>query len=184
MSPAPDLLDAIRAQPRLKSLEDGGYQYTPKKGVSFTLTAEALVRRLVALVPPPRIRLTIFHGVYAPHAPLWPVVTQPVEPPPVPAPAPAKKPGALTSCAARVTADAPSVPPLHRGRAPKTRIGWLKGELATTRLVLSTKEGIQLKATARAELRIKFSGLLDAQPLMDHTAGYLEAVWQKRARLH
>jgi len=38
----------------------------PKKGVTFTLTAEALVRRLVALVPPPRRHLTSFHGVYAP----------------------------------------------------------------------------------------------------------------------
>lgn len=33
-------------------------QYIPKKGITFTLTAEALVRRLVALVPPPRRHLT------------------------------------------------------------------------------------------------------------------------------
>jgi hypothetical protein len=53
------------------------------------------VRRLVALVPPPRRHLTNFHGVYAPHAALRPVVTQPVESPasraPT-APAPVKKP--------------------------------------------------------------------------------------------
>jgi hypothetical protein len=54
------------AQSRLRRLEDGRYEYTPKKGVTFTLTAEALVRRLVALVPPPRRHLTSFHGVYAP----------------------------------------------------------------------------------------------------------------------
>jgi hypothetical protein len=45
----------------------GRYQYTPKKGVTFTLTAEALVR-LVSLVPPAKAHLTSFHGVYAPHA--------------------------------------------------------------------------------------------------------------------
>jgi len=39
-----------------------GYEYTPKKGVAFSLTAQALVRRLVALVPPPRRHLTSFHG--------------------------------------------------------------------------------------------------------------------------
>lgn len=77
-----------------RRLDDGRYQYTPKRGVTFTLTAEALVRRLVALVPPPRRHLTSFHGVYAPHAALRPVVTQPVESPPTPTPtpAPAKKP--------------------------------------------------------------------------------------------
>ncbi|MBL8918898.1 MAG: transposase, partial [Myxococcaceae bacterium] len=47
----------------------------PKKGVSFTLTAAALVRRLVALVPPPNAHLTSFHGVLAPHAALRPKVT-------------------------------------------------------------------------------------------------------------
>jgi len=61
-----------------------GYEYTPKKGVAFSLTAQALVRRLVALVPPPRRHLTSFHGVYAPHAALRPLVTLP--PPPTPAP--------------------------------------------------------------------------------------------------
>ena len=40
-------------------------------------TAEALVRRLLALVPPPKLHLTSFHGVYAPHAALRPLVTQP-----------------------------------------------------------------------------------------------------------
>ena len=71
------------AECRLKRLEDGTYEYTPKKGKAFTLTAEALVRRLVALVPPARLHLTSFHGAYAPHAALRPLVTQP--PPPTPA---------------------------------------------------------------------------------------------------
>ncbi len=65
---------------RLTKLEDGRYRYVPKKGVAFTLTAAALVKRLVALVPPPNSHLTTFHGVYAPHAKLRPAVTlaQPV----------------------------------------------------------------------------------------------------------
>jgi hypothetical protein len=78
----------------LRRLEDGRYEYTPKKGVAFTLTAQALVRRLVALVPPARLHLTSFHGVFAPHAALRPVVTRRVEarePAATPAPAPAPK---------------------------------------------------------------------------------------------
>ena len=39
------------AESRLRRLEDGRYEYSPKKGTAFTLTAEALVRRLVALLP-------------------------------------------------------------------------------------------------------------------------------------
>ncbi len=46
-----------------RSLTD---EYTPKKGVSFTVTAQQLVRRLVSLVPPAKTHLTSFHGVYAP----------------------------------------------------------------------------------------------------------------------
>jgi ribosomal protein S27E len=61
---------------RLRRLEDGRYEYTPKKGVTFTLTAEALVRRLVALLPPAKLHLTSFHGVYAPNASLRPLVTR------------------------------------------------------------------------------------------------------------
>ena len=63
------------AQCRLRRLEDGRYEYTPKRGHTFTLTAEALVRRLVALTPPAKTHLTSFHGVYAPHARLRPLVT-------------------------------------------------------------------------------------------------------------
>ncbi|MDP3236865.1 MAG: transposase [Myxococcales bacterium] len=72
------------AESRLRRLEDGRYEYTPKKDVAFVVTAEQLVRRLVSLVPPAKTHLTSFHGVYAPHAALRPLVTAP---PPKPAPA-------------------------------------------------------------------------------------------------
>ena len=58
------------AQCRLRRLDDGRYEYTPKRGQAFTLTAENLVRRLVALTPPAKTHLTSFHGVYAPHSSL------------------------------------------------------------------------------------------------------------------
>ncbi len=65
------------AESRLKRLEDGRYEYTPKKKAAFTLTAEALVRRLVSMVPPPKIHLLNFHGAYASHAALRPLVFRP-----------------------------------------------------------------------------------------------------------
>ncbi len=86
------------AECRLRRLDDGRYEYATKKGTTLSLTAEALVRRLVALLPPARLHLTSFHGVYAPNAKLRPLVTTPPpSPPPLPqlafhdfAPAPAK----------------------------------------------------------------------------------------------
>jgi Putative transposase len=66
------------AECRLKRLPDGGYEYTPKKGTAFALTAAALVRRLVALLPPARVHLTSFHGAYAPNSRLRSTVTKPV----------------------------------------------------------------------------------------------------------
>lgn len=86
------------AESRLRRLDDGRYEYSPKKGTTFTLTAAALVRRLVALLPPARLHLTSFHGGYAPNASLRPLVTQPPPRPPAPAPssptkeAPPRKP--------------------------------------------------------------------------------------------
>lgn len=74
------------AESRLRRLDDGRYEYSPKKGTTFTLTAAALVRRLVALLPPARLHLTSFHGGYAPNASLRPLVTQPLPQPPAPAP--------------------------------------------------------------------------------------------------
>jgi hypothetical protein len=76
------------AECRLRKLDGELYEYTPKRGVTFTLTAGDLVRRLVALVPPAKTHLTSFHGAYAPHASLRPLVTAtpsalaPPKPPP------------------------------------------------------------------------------------------------------
>lgn len=63
------------AECRLRKLEGDKYEYTPKRGVTFTLTAGQLVKRLVALVPPAKSHLTSFHGIYAPNAALRPTVT-------------------------------------------------------------------------------------------------------------
>jgi hypothetical protein len=80
------------SESRLEKLEDGQYRYTPKKGPAFTVTAVALVKRLVALLPPPNRHLTSFHGVYAPNARLRPVViTKPAAAPPPPPPSPPPK---------------------------------------------------------------------------------------------
>jgi ribosomal protein S27E len=90
------------AECRLRKLEGELYEYTPKRGVTFTLTAADLVRRLVALVPPPKSHLTSFHGVYAPHSTLRPLVT-----------------GGPTIEAA------PTSPPLRRAVKPKRqRLDW------------------------------------------------------------
>ena len=45
------------------------------------MTAAALVRRLVALLPPARRHLTSFHGASAPNAHLRSVITQPLSQP-------------------------------------------------------------------------------------------------------
>ena len=62
------------AESRVRRLPDGRYEYTTKHGLSLVMTAEALVKRLVALVPPSRQHLTAAHGVYAANARLRPVV--------------------------------------------------------------------------------------------------------------
>lgn len=81
------------AECRLRKLDGELYEYTPKRGVTFALTAADLVRRLVALVPPSKSHLTSFHGSYAPHAKLRPLVTAtPISPPPAPKPQTPKTP--------------------------------------------------------------------------------------------
>ncbi len=50
---------------------------TPKRGEAFVVTAEALVKRLVALTPPARGHRPHFHGVHGPNARLRPVVMHP-----------------------------------------------------------------------------------------------------------
>jgi hypothetical protein len=53
------------AESRLTRREDGRLAYETKKGVTLVLTAEQLVRRLVALIPPRGLHLTNFHGALA-----------------------------------------------------------------------------------------------------------------------
>jgi hypothetical protein len=99
------------AESRLRSLDDGRYEYSPKKGTAFTLTAEALVRRLVALLPPPKLHLTSFHGSYAPNSRLRPLVTQTLASPP-----------ALPHCTPTAPASPPTPAPRKRTRPP--RLDW------------------------------------------------------------
>ena len=68
------------SEARLEKLDDGRYRYSPKKGAAFTVTAAVLVKRLVALLPPPNRHLTSFHGVFAPNARLRPLAL--ARPPP------------------------------------------------------------------------------------------------------
>src|SRR5512138_264762 len=53
------------AESRLTRREDGRYAYETKKGVTLVLTAEQLVKRLIALIPPRGLHLTNFHGLFA-----------------------------------------------------------------------------------------------------------------------
>lgn len=102
------------AASRLRRLDDGRYEYSPKKGTTFTLTAAALVRRLVALLPPPRLHLTSFHGAYAPNSRLRPLVTQPVPSAP-----------ATPDCAPPASAPAPASPtPASKQRPRPPRLDW------------------------------------------------------------
>jgi hypothetical protein len=50
--------------------EDGRYEYRTRKGQVLEFTAQGLVKRLVALIPPKGVHLTRFHGVFAPNAKL------------------------------------------------------------------------------------------------------------------
>ena len=67
---------------RLTRLPSGLYRWQPKRGPALELTAVALVKRLVALVPPRGLHLTCFHGVFAPNARLRASVM--LAPPPAP----------------------------------------------------------------------------------------------------
>jgi hypothetical protein len=88
------------AESRLRRLDDGRYAYSPKKGTTFTVTAAALVRRLVALLPPERLHLTSFHGASAPNASLRALITQPLAPS-QPAPMPSAAPATMASAPAK-----------------------------------------------------------------------------------
>ena len=67
---------------RLSRLPDGHSRWQPKRGPALTLTAEAMVQRLVALVPPRGLHLTCFHGVFSPNAGLRAAVMLPSSPSP------------------------------------------------------------------------------------------------------
>lgn len=56
------------AESRLQRREDGRYEYQSKRGAVLVLSAEELVNRLVRLIPPTRMHLTSFWGVFAAHA--------------------------------------------------------------------------------------------------------------------
>ncbi len=56
------------AESRLSRREDGKYVYQTKRGVVLVLTAAQLVKRLLWLIPPARMHLVSFHGVFASHA--------------------------------------------------------------------------------------------------------------------
>ena len=53
------------AKERLSRADDGTFEYRTKRGVTLRLTAAALVRRLIALIPPAGYHLTCFHGAFA-----------------------------------------------------------------------------------------------------------------------
>jgi hypothetical protein len=58
---------------RLSQAEDGRLRYRMKRTFSdgtreLLLTPSELLRRLCALIPPPRVHLTRYHGVFAPNA--------------------------------------------------------------------------------------------------------------------
>jgi len=66
---------------RLSRREDGRLAYKLKRPAPDGST-HLLVTPLAALVPPPRVNLTRFHGVLAPNAKLRPLVVPPPPPPP------------------------------------------------------------------------------------------------------
>jgi hypothetical protein len=88
----------------------------PNGATHLVLTAAQLCRRLLALVPPPRVNLTRFHGVFAPNARLRRLVA-PAPPPPR---TPDSKPTAATPAAASSAAPIPSdeQAPQHVRRVP------------------------------------------------------------------
>ena len=58
---------------RLEAHDDGGYTYRMKRRFAdgrqvLRFTGEALLRRLIALIPPPRVHLVRYAGIFAPHA--------------------------------------------------------------------------------------------------------------------
>ena len=59
-------------------------EHSHKRGATLLLTAPALLKRLLLLVPPRGLHLTRFHGVFAPNASLRAAVALPLADPPPP----------------------------------------------------------------------------------------------------
>ncbi len=108
---------------RLSAGEHGRLVYRmkrPRGGSLFlVLTPDELLARLATLVPPPRIHVVRYHGVFAPNAKARArVVPQPLEPPPPAVPTPAD---------ASASSSAPALPPRRRrlDRSARTyRVPW------------------------------------------------------------
>jgi len=64
------------SEARLSRNNDGNYQYLTKKGLTLTLSAADLVRRLIWLTPPRRVHLTNFHGGFSSHSKARALITQ------------------------------------------------------------------------------------------------------------
>ena len=69
------------ANERLSRREDGRFEYRTRKGQVLVFTAEALVKRLLAVMPPRGVHLTRFHGAFAPNAALRSRVVRPAPEP-------------------------------------------------------------------------------------------------------
>ena len=80
------------AESRLRRMEDGRFEYRPKRCGAVVLTAAGLLLRLLALVPPRGLHLTRDAGVFAPNASLRGVVARPRSPPPPPPSLPRTRP--------------------------------------------------------------------------------------------
>ena len=77
---------------RLSRDDDGRFRYRMKRTVrgkvELVLTGVELVAKLAILIPPPRVHLTRFHGVFAPNAKLRSLVVKKPPTPRPPAPSP------------------------------------------------------------------------------------------------
>ena len=108
---------------RLRELPDGRLVYRMKRKAAsgadeLVLQPLELLRKLVALVPPPRVHLTRFHGVFAPNAGARHRVVP-------------EREGEEPTCASASAADAVPVPPQEphllrplADEAPRNRVPW------------------------------------------------------------
>lgn len=150
------------AQSRLRRLEDGRYEYRPKRGVGVVLTAVALLLRLLALVPPRGLHLTRYSGVFAPNAALRSVIA-------LPRPAPPPPPLLLGTCA-----------PLAEGPRPlrRPRLDWAAVQARTfgndaLRCPCGGRRAVVAVVTnpATAEEVLRNLGLLTPRPLLPPSQG-------------